>query len=46
MKLEEVLNFILVCFGMALVGASYSLPVPIYPNEVSKWGTNQWNLFK
>jgi len=33
MDLQNILNFILVCLGMFVAGASYSLPTPIFPSE-------------
>lgn len=33
MGFQEVFNFAIICLGMMLAGASYSIPTPIYPAE-------------
>lgn len=38
MKLNEAFNFLLVCLGMLLSGASFSIPAPIYPAEALQRG--------
>jgi len=40
MELENTLNFVMVCFGMMLTGASYSIPTPIFPQEALDRGVS------
>jgi len=40
MGCQAVFNFFIICFGMVLAGASYSIPTPIYPEEALSRGVS------